>query len=315
MNTRTVVFPLLAAALLACDADSLRQPLAPAGNLAALAFTPDRTPWSAPVPLDAPVNLPTSNDQGPALAPDGLSLFFCSNRPPSLGNDLWVSKRASEDAPWGEPVSLGETINSPAGDCGPSLSQDGLLLFFTSARMGGAGGNDIYVSARTDPTDHLSWGPPVRLGPEVNTAAIEFSPFITRRDDDGNAELYFERGGDIHVVVVDASGSVISDAVRVEEVNSPANDARPTVRWDGREMLLFSNRDGRAGNADIFVSTRQSPNHSWSTPQPVDELNVSPDHDIQPYLSRDGRTVFFTRGRQQANDIWMSTRAPAGGAP
>ncbi|MGH9894874.1 MAG: hypothetical protein ACREA0_23415, partial [bacterium] len=88
-------------------------------------------------------------------------------------------------------------------------------------------------------------------------------------------------------------------------------EGRPTVRLDRREMLLHSNRDGRGGNVDLFVSTRLSPNHPWSTPEPVDALNTSI-HEIHPYLSRDGRTVVFVRGQGLANDIWMASRTPSG---
>lgn len=304
------------AVLVACQTESGRLPSEPGDGLTAQSFSSERTPWSAPVRLDAPINLPTANDQGPALSADDLSLYFCSNRPGSVGNDLWASRRASENDPWGDPVNLGTVVNSAGGDCGPSLSQDGLLLFFTSTRSGGAGSNDIYMTSRTDPADDLAWGAPVRLGPDVNTVATEFSPFITKRADDGTAELYFERGDqanqDVFVVTIDAQGATLAPAVVVAEVNSSANDGRPVVRFDGREMLLHSNRDGRGGNVDLFVSTRQSPNHPWSTPVPVDELNVSPLHEIQPYLSKDGRTVVFTRGAFQVNDIWMATRTPSG---
>ena len=154
------------------------------------------------------------------------------------------------------------------------------------------------------------------MGPDVNTAAVEFSPFVTKRAEDGTAELYFERGDrvnqDVFVVTIDAQGATLGPAVAVAEVNSSANDGRPTVRFDGREMLLHSNRDGRGGNVDLFVSTRQSPDHPWWTPVPVEELNVSPMHEIQPYLSKDARTVVFTRGAFQVNDIWMATRTPSG---
>ncbi len=85
------------------------------------------------------------------------------------------------------------------------------------------------------------------------------------------------------------------------------------MRFDGREMLLHSNRDRLPGNFDLFVSTRQSPNHPWSTPEPVDELSApAPIHEIHPYLSRDGRTAVFVRGQALANDIWMATRTPSG---
>jgi hypothetical protein len=318
--------------LIACGTEPARVPFEPGSDLSAQRFSAERTPWSAPVRLDAPVNSPTANEQAPALSADGLALYFCSNRPPSAGNDLWVARRASDDEAWGEPTNLGPGVNSSGGDCGPSLSVDGLMLFFTSNRGGGP--NDIYLATRSDPTDDLSWGAPVRLGSDVNTAAFEFSPFITNfacddEDDDKDidaedvvandcvADLYFERGAsnvatDIFVAKIDAQGNTLGPAVPVAEVNSSDQDGRPTVRFDGREMLLHSNRDGRGGNVDLFVSARQSRNHPWSTPVPVDELNASPMHEIHPYLSRDARTVFFVRGTGQANDIWMSTRTPSG---
>jgi Tol biopolymer transport system component len=313
VNTARSIIASLAslALLLACDTQT-DQPLV---GLQAHSFA--NSEWSVPVRLDAPVNSPTANEQGPALSSHGLALYFCSNRPPSGGNDLWVSRRASDNDPWGDPVNLGSTVNSSGGDCGPSLFVDGLLLFFTSNRTGGAGGNDIYVTSRTDATDDLSWGAPVRLGPDINTTAAEFSPFITKPADHGTAELYFERGSsntatDIFVVTIDAQGTTLGPAVPVTELNSSDADGHPTVRFDGREMLLQSNRDGRGGNFDLFVSTRRSPHDLWSTPQPVAELSVSPMHEIFPYLSKDGRTVFFVRGTGVANDIWMATRTPSG---
>jgi Tol biopolymer transport system component len=297
--------------LLACDT----QPDQPVVGLQAQRFA--NSEWSVPVRLDAPVNDPTANEQAPALSSDGHALYFCSNRPPSVGNDLWVSRRTGESDQWGTPVNLGPGVNSAGGDCGPSLSKDGLRLFFTSNRAGGAGNNDIYMTLRSDPTDDLSWGTPVRLGPDVNTPAFEFSPFITKEGDDGTAELYFERGPsngqtDIFVATIDPQGIALGPAAAVVELNSSEADGRPTLRFDKREMLLHSNRDGRGGNFDLFVSTRQSPAHPWSTPVPVIDLNVSPMHEIHPYLSKDGRTVVFVRGTGVANDIWMSTRAPSG---
>ena len=66
-----------------------------------------RTGWSEPVHLEPPINT-SSTDQSPALSPDGLSLYFASDRPGSLGGvDLWVSRRASHHSAWETPVNLG----------------------------------------------------------------------------------------------------------------------------------------------------------------------------------------------------------------
>src|SRR6185437_4578934 len=148
------------ALVVACERGS--HPVAP--GLEAMSFA--NSDWSTPVALGASINTPSA-DQSPALSPDGLSLYFASDRPGTLGGiDLWVSRRASHHSPWGTPVNLGAGINSSSIESGPNLSPDGHLLFFQSNRPGGQGSNDIYVSHRADTDDDFGWRPPVNLGPE-----------------------------------------------------------------------------------------------------------------------------------------------------
>jgi Tol biopolymer transport system component len=55
---------------------------------------PDQ-PWSVPVSLGSPVNLPTISDAAPSRSSDGRSLYFESNRPGGAGGaDIWVSTLA-----------------------------------------------------------------------------------------------------------------------------------------------------------------------------------------------------------------------------
>src|SRR5918995_19296 len=44
---------------------------------------------------------------------------------------------------FGTPANMGPIVNSPAFDGGPSISTDGLSLYFTSERQGGGGGGDF----------------------------------------------------------------------------------------------------------------------------------------------------------------------------
>ncbi|MFH1881141.1 MAG: M56 family metallopeptidase [Planctomycetota bacterium] len=134
-------------------------------------------PWGEPVNLGPTVNS-SADDGGPYISADGLSLFFESNRSGGYGgNDIYVSTRATTDDPWGEPVNLGPTVNSSVWDWFPSLSADGLSLFFTSVRSGGSGGDDIWVATRETTDD--PWGEPVNLGPTVNSSAAETCPNIS----------------------------------------------------------------------------------------------------------------------------------------
>lgn len=298
-----------------CRAESVEAPSAPhsrsAVDMSAMKFADAE--WSEPVALDATINT-SFNEQGPALSPDGLSLYFCSNKPgggSQGGNDLWVSHRASEEDPWEPAVNLGATVNSLAGDCGPNVSPDGHLLFFTSARAGGAGGNDLYVSRRDDKHDDMAWQAPVALGSGVNTSIFEFSPFFLQSAEEGPTNFYFERGSsnaatDIFAAAIKRDGEASDPAEPVVELNSPAADGRPTIRHDGREIFIHSNRDGV--NFDIYVASRRRRQDPWSTPSRVDAVSVSGAHEIHPSLSHDGRTLVFTRGLGTANDIWMSVR-------
>src|SRR6266566_429813 len=181
--------------------------------------------WSEPVNLGAPVNS-SANDMNAALSPDELSLYFVSTRAGGLGGaDIWVSRRASLDSPWEEPVNLGPNVNGSGVDASPSLSADGHLLFFSSDRPGGYGSNDIYVSRRADKGDDLGWGPAVNLGPDVNTAAFEAGGFYLQSAEEGSTNLYFVRGPnpvalDIYVTSVNTDGEAGGPAVLVAELSN-----------------------------------------------------------------------------------------------
>ncbi|MCX7417930.1 MAG: hypothetical protein NT013_00120 [Planctomycetia bacterium] len=86
--------------------------------------------WSAPVSAGAGVN----SDHGewePELSPNGLELFFHSNRPNENGDtDLWISRRANREAEFGPAENLGPEINSKDTEGGAALSGDGLTLMF-----------------------------------------------------------------------------------------------------------------------------------------------------------------------------------------
>jgi hypothetical protein len=91
------------------------------------------------------------DDLRPNVRKDGLEIFFDSNRPGSLGgsSDLWTPIRASTTDPWSSPTNLGSAVNTTATEGRASLSFDGRRLYFMSAKPGGSGGLDLYVTTRT----------------------------------------------------------------------------------------------------------------------------------------------------------------------
>ena len=142
--------------------------------------------WGVRVSL-GPVLNTLAQESRPAISADGLSLFFSSNREGGFGDgdDIYVSTRASTDQPWGEPVNLGSTINSSRSDGYARIAPDGRLLFFSSFRPGGSGSADFWVAARATKTDN--WGPPVNLGPTINSPYKDVSYCLSA----DSSSLYF----------------------------------------------------------------------------------------------------------------------------
>jgi hypothetical protein len=304
--------------LLACVPDSDQ----PVVGLQAHSFA--NSEWSAPLNLGAPINTAFA-EQGPELSIDGLTLYFSSNRPGGSGGfDMWVSRRGCSDCAWEEPFNLGPLINGSGNEGGPSLSNDGHLLFFGSNRLveGADFLNDIYVSRRADPKDDSGWGVPVRLGPDVNTAAAEAGAEYLQSAEDGPGNLYFGRGPaanfqDIYVAPVTQDGETLGPAALVEELSDPTtHEAIPRVRTDAREIVFWSNRPGGLGGGDLWMSTRRSVHDAWSAPVNLGALVNAPALDFQPSLSFDARTLLFASNRSGSLsgslDIWMSTRTPSG---
>jgi hypothetical protein len=330
------LLPLVQIALLvACGPEPAQRVLAPSAELAARSQSDDDdrdsegdprfSGWSAAVNLGPVVNS-ASEDAPGSISRDGLSLYLSSPRPAvgNTGNDIWVSRRVSVNAPWESPENLGPTVNAPGSvnDQAPTVSLDGHRLFFVSNRPGGFGGNDIYVSRRRDKRDDFGWEAPVNLGGEVNTAAGEGGPAYFEDEATGTITLFFQSGrpgglggNDIYASTLLPDGT-FGAPVLVRELSSPFNDQRPTIRRDGLEIFLASDRPGPGtlGGMDIWVATRASTSDPWSTPVNLGPAVNSVNFDGGPALSFDATTLYFTSANRPENvggprfDIWMTTR-------
>ncbi len=285
--------------------------------LLAAGDTPRFSEWSVPVNLGPVVNS-ISGDAGAFISKDGLSLYFGSSRPGGFGGlDIYVSRRATLDEPWGAPQNLGSSVNTSSEEQTPTLSPDGHRLYFASNRPGGFGGPDLYVSRRHNKRDDIGWRPPVNLGSGVNTSATDYGPALFEDDESGTITLYFssDRQG---LGLEDIFASTLQEdetfglAVLVEELSSPDRDVRPAIRKDGLEMLLDSSRPGTLGGLDLWVSTRAGTSDPWSTPESLGPVvNSTASVDARPALSFDGTELYFHSNRPGGlggNDLYRSTR-------
>ena len=148
-----------------------------------------RDGWQEPINLGPLVNS-EFNDYGPAVTPDGKTLYFASNQPlpgdidqpdpnawpATIREDLFhrtydLYSSVITDGGSGKAVPLAG-LNSPYNEGAPAVSSFGDFLYFASDRPGGEGGFDLYRSRRMR-GDHR---PVENLGTTVNTESNELDP-------------------------------------------------------------------------------------------------------------------------------------------
>jgi len=203
-------------------------------------------PWRQPANLGPTINS-SSYEDDPSLSMDELSLFFVSSRSGGSGNtDIWVATRLTRDDLWDRPVNLGLLVNSAYEEQDPSLSNNGLELYFSSNRPGGHGLYDIWIATRE--TVNADWGAPVNLAPTVNTSYSDHSPSISA---DG-LTLFFCRGMSYLVTDLWAARRNTQDDAWGEPVNlGPVvnilgSNLDPDISADG--LWLFWNSSDRPNN-------------------------------------------------------------------
>jgi serine/threonine protein kinase/Tol biopolymer transport system component len=213
----------------------------------------------------------------------------------------------------GEPINLGPMINSLGSEFAPSITADGLELYFSSYW---SGGHDIWVSRRATTED--DWSYAVNLGSTVNSTFWDLGASISS---DG-LELYFNSGrsgghgrGDLYMATRRTREDPWDPPVNLgPSVNSAYDETEPQISSDGLS-LFFSDGDagapfrpGGQGQADIWVTTRASKQAEWGVPVNLGPVVNSSQHDTAPSLSTDGLSLFFGRGSFDVAEIWMSRR-------
>jgi Tol biopolymer transport system component len=135
--------------------------------VAAIAFVGGRA--KADIIISEPTNLgPIINHSGGMQAcdfsHDGLELYFApySRSGGFGGGDIWVSVRETLDSPWQKPINLGSNVNSWGSEVEPSISSDGLELYF-------ACWDDYILRVCTRPSKDAPWSKPVKIGPPVGS--------------------------------------------------------------------------------------------------------------------------------------------------
>ncbi len=161
--------------------------------------------------------------------------------------------RGQGEGKWGELQSLPFNSNEYSV-AHPALSNDGTKLYFTSDMPGGFGGMDIYVSEK----ESGRWGPPINLGPDINTEGHEIFPSIGPDN-----KLYFASDGliglgglDIYYVLDRGNRSWSQPENIGYPINTKDDDFGIVFNKEGTCGFFSSDRQGGVGGDDVYSFKR-----------------------------------------------------------
>lgn len=132
----------------------------------------------------------------------------------------------------------------------PSLSADGLTLYFSSDMPGGKGCMDLYVSKKTNGT----WSAPVNLGDKINTEKDDVFPFIA-----SNGLLYYSSNGHPDCMGgLDIYEAKLKDGLGQrsynmgEPINSKYDDFGFFLSSANKEGYISSNRKNNGEDDNVY---------------------------------------------------------------
>jgi Tol biopolymer transport system component len=129
--------------------------------------------WSEPENLGPNINRPGWLDEAATFYEDGGDqiMLFSSRLPNGTAGKIYQSVN-------GGPASLvGGGPNSSASDNRPSVTRDGLNIFFDSTRSGGLGGPDLYYATRSSTSQHF--GQAIHLQ-QLSSPGFDARPYISK---------------------------------------------------------------------------------------------------------------------------------------
>ena len=275
--------------------------------------------YNTPVHLESPINTPGFEGK-PALSADGLELYFVSDRPGALGGpgdqDIYVTRRASVNGSWGPPERVPPPISSAFFDITPTISLDGLALYFGSNRPGpfSPPWPDLWVSQRAS-VNH-PWGEVVHLGSGINTPLFEGSIDISP-----DQRTAFFAGVtpdfvfDIFVSRRSSTDEPFGPRVKLPPpIDSEGHDYGPALTPNGHVMFFSSGTDNPFAPGAInhlYVSERKDDRAPWGPRIFLDTLNCPTCFGGLPTIRAGGKEICWMGDRGDSfgdKDIYCATR-------
>jgi hypothetical protein len=232
----------------------------------------------------APGIISTPGDEFKAtVSPDNLTLLYVLTDHRFQHMTIVESHRRSPTSEWETPVVASFSGIYRDGD--PAFAPDGRQLLFISNRpTSGSAVRHGFALWSVPRSADGHWGTPSLIDPALVSDTSEFAPSAT-----SGGVLYFGRGDHIYRVAPHGQPETL-----------PFEGGDPAIAADER-YLVFDN------NGDLYASCRTA--NGWATPRKFGPAVNSPDDEGDPWVSADGRTMYFYSKRVSSAPVDRAPRA------
>jgi Tol biopolymer transport system component len=237
-----------------------------------------------------------------AFSPDGKMFFFTVTNGNFSSQKLFFTEYVKNK--WTKPdtASFSKTFNNLE----PFISFDGQRLYFSSDREKKTKANrrDFYFVNKVND----GWSDPVKLDTSINS---EYTEFYFRQSKNGTAYFASNRPGGIGMVDIYFAKPDNEKYEKAATIGNVINAAGgyagdPCIAPDESFILFSSVRTAGATNSDLYISFNE--NGIWTEPVRLGNLINTGANEYGPFLSPDGKYLFFIRHNGIKGDIyWVST--------
>lgn len=218
------------------------------------------------------------------ISVDGKNLIMYVDNAQFPG-DLFHSE-VGKSKQFSKPIPFNEPVNSDLLDAEACYGTDLNTMLFVSARKGGLGGEDIYMTKRLP---NGEWGIPKNLGPNINTPYREAFPIIS---DDGKT-LFFSSEGHTSMGGYDLFKSKWDENTKTwgsptnvgYPLNTTDDDMMFSVTKNGRDGYISAWRKEGLGDLDIYKITFNDVEQSLTAITGIVMPADSAKHDIDAFVA------------------------------
>ncbi|MFC2086143.1 hypothetical protein ACFLQ9_00325 [Bacteroidota bacterium] len=229
------------------------------------------------------------------FSPDGEKFYYTIEVVPGRSYSTYYMQQ--ENNIWSQPI-ISSLLNEYSGG-EPSISPDGKYMFFRS--MLDENGNnqshaDIWqINMKSDNSTK-----PTKIGNVVNSEFNEAYPTLStdktlffhsnREGGKGGVDIYFSNF---------INGNYTSPFNIGDSINTETHEFHPCISPDGSFLIFTSlNRPDGFGSLDLYISFRKK-DGTWTKAKNMGKEINSEAGDYMPYISYDGKYLFFTSTRKK----------------